>query len=338
MTQEKIASDRFGQTNRSKMRLVAAGGQAVLLLLWGFLLFGLRNPDLLRQSASEALATAAGQVIPVLFPMAAVGGLLTCMTAPPKLLCRLPARRLLLSDVSVGVLLLSLFSGFPIGAMLASRLLESRKIREEEASRLACYTNNASAAFLVGCVGGSFFGDRRLGWILWGASTLSALICARFMAIRARKSGIWVRSSSAEANKQPSFPSPSAIARSVAATAMGMLNLTAFVVFFGVFCAFLEQVLGRLLPDNSLAQSLQAGIAALFEITGGLRAISGLSLPLPLRMALAGTATGWGGLSVFFQCMAAGDAVEGRRFLLARLGMALTGGTIALLLTLIVCN
>lgn len=334
MTREKTAYDRPCPKGRRGARLAAMGGQAILLLLWGFLLFGLRSPDLLQKSASDALLMAAKQVIPVLFPMAAVGGLLTCTMSLPKPLCRLPARWLLLSDASVGVLLLSLFSGFPIGAMLASRLLESRRIGEEEASRLACYTNNASAAFLVGCVGGSFFGDRRLGWILWGASTLSALICARWMAVRAQKSGISL-SSFRESREQTDFLAPAAMARSVAATAMGMLNLTAFVVFFAAFCAFLEKVLGMWLPDSPLAQLIRAGISAFFEITGGVRAISALSLPLPLRMALAGSATGWGGLSVFFQCMAAGDAAEGRRLVTVRFWMAILGGGVAFLLTLL---
>lgn len=300
-------------------------GQVCLLLLWGLILFALRDAELLAKTVSDALSLCVRQVIPVLFPIAAAGGLLTCFAAPPAFLCRPIGRLFRLSDASVGVLVIALVSGFPIGAMLASRLLEAGRIGREEASRLAAYTNNASAAFLTGCVGAGFFGDRRIGWILWISSTTAALLTGILMARRAPHPAPATREASP-------LPTPKRLAESLKATGQGMLNLTVFVVFFAVFCAFLEKSLMALLPSGELSALVQAVTASFFEITGGLAAVADLSLALPLRMGISGAAAGFGGLSVFLQCMAAGKAVQGTRLFRARLLIGVLSGIFAMLL------
>lgn len=303
-------------------------GQTAMLLLWGLVCFALCDSKLLAEKVREALSLCIRQVIPVLFPVAAAGGLLTSFAPPPRFLCRPIGRLFRLSDASVGVLVIALVSGFPIGAMLASRLREARRIGPEEASRLACYTNNASAAFLTGCVGADFFGSLRLGWILWISSTVAALAIGILMASRAP------HPVSTEERMRP-LPTPGQLAESLKATGKGMMNLTVFVVFFAVFCAFLNRSLTVLLPESALSTFVQAGVVAVFEITGGLAAIADLPFSLPFRMTLAGAATGLGGLSVFLQCMAAGKAVQGRRLLCARLSIGALSGILALLLTVL---
>lgn len=314
----------------------SVGGQGLLLLIWGFMLFGLHSPTLCHAHAWDALVLCIRRVIPTVFPIAAAGGILTCMAPPPRFLCRLPGRLFCLTDESVSVLLISMVSGFPVGAMLASRLLEVGKIDAREAARLCCYTNNASAAFLVGSVGGGFFGSRSLGWILWLSSTLSALCLAVWMGQRERRRyGARERSEREGRDAPKSLPTPGMLARSVANTGLGMLRLAAFVVFFAVFCTFLEECLEYLLPDRTLYRYLKTACYSFFEITGGLRSIAVLPLPLIVRMTIAGVATGFGGLSVFFQCMAAGDAPSAGALFCARLWMGLFGGAFSLIFTLL---
>ena len=314
----------------------SVGGQCLLLLLWGFMCFGLRAPALFRAHAWDALVLCIRTVIPAVFPIAAAGGILTCMAPPPHFICRLPARLFSLSDESVGVLLISLVSGFPVGAMLASRLLEVGKIDREEAARLCCYTNNASAAFLVGTVGEGFFRSPRIGWILWLSSTLASLTVALSMGRQARGKWVQNRQQSGEGSAHENLlPTPGALARSVASTGLGMLKLSAFVVFFAVFCTFLEECLEFLLPNRILFRYVKAACYCFFEITGGLRALSSLPIPTVLQTALAGIATGFGGLSVFFQCMAAGDAPNALSLLAARVKISLLCGVFTTIFALL---
>ena len=308
----------------SKDSIVKHSGISVLLLLWGMIFFALHNPALTAQVVTDALRLCIGRVIPILFPIAAAGGLLTAYAAVPAFLGRWVGRLFRISTPSVGVLLISLVAGFPIGAMLASRLWERGRIDEEEASRLACYTNNASGAFLTGCVGVGYFGNPQVGWILWIASSAAALTVGLWMGARAFGA----------ANARVSPPrelvavSP---ADSIKSTAVGMLNLTAFVSFFAVFCRFLNESLTALLPDGYGAQTLRAAVVAFFEITGGLSEIASLPIHLLIRVGLAGLFIGWSGVSVILQCMAAGKAVQGKRLWQARLWTGLLSGLYAIL-------
>lgn len=313
--------------------LQSVGGQGLLLLMWGFMCFGLRAPTLFRAHAWDALVLCIRTVIPTVFPIAAAGGILTCMAPPPRYLCRLPARMLALSHESVGVLFISLVSGFPVGAMLSSRLLEVGKIDREEAARLCCYTNNASAAFLVGTVGEGFFGSARVGWILWLSCVTAALWVGVSMGRKARRRGACPRAENGRSVEL--LPTPGALARSVANTGMGMLRLSSFVVFFAVFCTFWEECLEFLLPDRILFRYVKAVCYCLFEITGGLRSVAGLSIPMLVKIAFAGIATGFGGLSVFFQCMASGDAPNALSLMGARVKMGILCGIFAMIFALL---
>ncbi len=327
---------RRHKKGRSFSWIQSVGGQGLLLLLWGFMCFGLRSPALFRVQAWEALVLCIRTVIPAVFPIAAAGGILTCMAPPPAFICRLPGRILSLSDESVGVLLISLVSGFPVGAMLASRLLEVGRIDREEASRLCCYTNNASAAFLVGTVGEGFFRSAKMGWILWLSSTLAALCVAITMGRRARARWMQNRLTRGDERRPENlFPTPGALARSVASTGLGMVRLSSFVVFFAVFCAFLEECLEFLLPDRILFRYMKAAWYAFFEITGGLRAVSSLPMPTALQMTFAGACTGFGGLSVFFQCMAAGNAPDALLLFGARVKIGILCGIFTMIFALL---
>ena len=323
------SADSFQRRPKAlQKRLSKGSGYLTLLLLWGMILFSLQNPALSAKTVTDALKLCVGRVIPVLFPIAVAGGLLTSVSAVPRLLSGFWGRLLRLSAPSVGVVLISLVSGFPIGAMLASRLLESGRIDREEASRLASYTNNASGAFLTGCVGAAYFKDPRVGWILWIASSGAALTVGIRMGMRA------VRSEHSSLLEQGET-TPVSPVDSVKATALGMLHLTAFVTFFAVFCAFLNQSLLALLPKGRGTQTLCAAVIAFFEITGGLSAIATLPLHLLLRVGLAGLAIGFGGVSVIMQCIAAGKAVEGKRLLGARIRIGLLSAIYSILLTAI---
>ena len=326
---ESVGEKRFAHWVQS------VGGQGLLLLIWGFMCFGLYSPTLFRARAWDALVLCIRQVLPTVFPIAAAVGILTCMAPPPHLLCRPMGRLLRFSDESVGVLFISLVSGFPVGAMLASRLLEVGAIDREEAARLCCVSNNASAAFLVGTAGEGFFHRAKAGWILWISSTLAALCVAALMGRRRDKRGGEICPPSCRRSDRDRLPTPGALARSVASTGMGMLKLSAFVVFFAVFCTFLEEGLELLLPDRPLYRYLKAGCYSFFEITGGLEALSHLPLSNWMCMTLAGVATGFGGLSVYFQCMASGDAPDSLLLFAARWKLALLCGIFSGIFTLL---
>ncbi len=334
----------------------------MLVLLWCFTLFGLCRPAMFAATAGEALAICGKRLIPSLFPLAAAGSVLAqasgrvrsvgdskgdkravlsgreriCASARiwKKRFCLLferVAQLIGISFASLPCLLLGLFAGFPVGAIIAASLCESGQIDSEEAVRLCCFTNNASAAFLVGAVGSGFFGSTRIGWLLWCAQTAAALTVGCFMRrfagrlkrkrinkkttskkeepMRADGSGRFAQSSSVS-------PDWGTVSKAIASSAVSMVTLTAFVVFFSVFTAFLDETLtgllryagdkiGALSEYNTVSSVLRTLLIGLFEITGGMKHCAELSLSQFGKTVLAAGLTGWSGLSVFMQCLAA---------------------------------
>jgi hypothetical protein len=88
-----------------------------------------------------------------------------------------------------------------------------------------------------------------------------------------------------------------AFTKAVSQSALGMLNICAFVVFFSAFLGVLEQLFSRInLPDT-----LTSLIFCAFELTTGLSKICSQHSPLVLSLCALGV--GWSGLSVHFQTL-----------------------------------
>ena len=88
-----------------------------------------------------------------------------------------------------------------------------------------------------------------------------------------------------------------ALTRAVSQSALGMLNICAFVIFF---CAFLGVLEGILRPLG-ISDTATSVIFTVFELTTGLARIT--SQTSPLTLPLCAFAVGWSGLSVHLQTL-----------------------------------
>jgi len=249
-------------------RLPAALATAALLL--AFLLF----PDTVKSTAREALAAAAGGLVPSLFPYMVVASL----AARRSLLAPLGTPLSFLGLPSPEVLALGLAAGFPTGASASASLYREGRIGKREAELLAAASSGPSPAFLVGAVGG-MWGDARFGWLLYAASDLTLLLFARAGGHRSEVRQIPV----------PSRPFSADLADSVSGAGSACLAVTASVVFFRILAAVGGRLLPPLGPLFALFFEFSAGAAA-GPSTGGIRGA-----------AMTGAAVGFSGLAVLTQ-------------------------------------
>lgn len=323
-----IADRRLGGRTVNKIKrkpdIASASPKSLrlmLLLLWCFTLFGLIAPSTVATAASEALVLCGTRLIPSLFPLAAAGSVLAQASGSGRerrnntLLGRV-FRWMGLSPASAICLLMGLFAGFPVGAIIASSLAESGRIDSEEASRLCCFTNNASAAFLVGSVGNGLFGDSRIGWLLWAAQSMAALTVGVMMGRRAVKRA--APSSVDRAVSVEALPHApvgwGTVSRAIASSAQGMLTLAAFVVFFSAFTAFLQAGIDaatRMIGEGTaISPMMRAIVNGFFEISGGMVRAASSTIPTFPKILLASAITGWSGLSVYMQVLAAAKGLS----------------------------
>lgn len=252
------------------------------------------------QAVRDGLLLCAQSVIPALFPFFVLSGLFASLgyaqwigTAFHPTLGRLFA----CSSAGTSAFLLGMIGGYPVGGRTVGQLYRSDHCSAREAEHLLAFCNNAGPAFIFG-IAGNCFSDSRCGWSLYLIHISSAIL-----------TGLLLGRSHARADaagSEPFVPFSTAFVRSVQDSAVAMVQLCGFLVFFLVILRLLTAAL-------SLGHPLILGFV---ELTCGI-----LHLPPTREGFIWGAALlGWGGLSVHCQTAAllSGTSLSLRRYLLGK--------------------
>ena len=266
----------------------------LLLFSAGFLMiFALCRPEEAATLGREALLLSAKNVVPSLFVFSVCAKLLIAADVS-GLIGRLPTKKLLralgVSEAGLAAVAVGLFAGFPVGASMLSSFTARREMEKGEAEALMPFCNGASAAFVIGTVGASFFGSTTVGMTLFLSQTAATLLALLLTANKRRRI--------LPANKPLSAKGVSffsVFTSAIGECAAAMVSVTGFITFFSVFSGALAILF------HGEEKVFFALLASFLEISGGLSQLSQISLPAPLTIGLAGFFLGFGGISVMMQ-------------------------------------
>ena len=278
----------------------------------------LRHSNTAISHMSRGLRLCAGTVIPSLFPFMVLSELTVSSGCGLLLgkLCDRPMRRLFgISGAGACALIMGLICGFPTGAKTAVSLRRHNQISPLELSRLICFGNIPSAAFLINVVGVSLFHNRRFGIMLYVICVFVSLWSAWLMHR--------IRPLSTQENLSVSADAPlhaRIFTNAITSATASMLYVCAYVVFFTAVVG----TLGELLRPLATAQTWIAALSGIFELSGGIMETSEIA-----NYAVAGCLTaflcGWSGMSVHLQILSlcdelpASDIPRIRPYLLCKL-------------------
>lgn len=269
------------------------------------LLLILRNSKIAIDSVKRGLFLCAETLIPSLFPFLVLSEMIVSSGFGVLLLQRIskPLGRLLrLSPGGCCAVALGMLCGFPVGAKCAVRFFESGGMRREEASRVLAFSNNPSAAFLIGTVGGSLWGDAHFGRILYLGVLLSALLTGILLARLPHRDSLREQDAPAPLPSAPPVAPIPLFCNAIASASAGMLLICAYVVFFSALLGALQS-----LPClQALPKEIQAAIFCALELSSGVARSSALSSP-PFAALLTAAGVGWSGLSVHCQILSLCD-------------------------------
>ena len=310
----------------------------LFLCLGGLFLFFLllRNAEFAVRHMSDGLRLCVRTLIPSLFPFMVLAELLvsTKATEPIGRLLPRPLRRLfgVSGDGSCAVLL-GLLCGFPIGAKSAATLYREGRIDRSELCHILTFANIPSSAFVISTVGVSLFSDRSFGLWLYGTTLLSSLLTG-IVGARLRGKGVAdpttnaPRRSPVRTDRAAPKSAISCFTGAITSSAVSMLYICAFVVFFSAFVGTLESMLQAF----SLPRTVSALCFGFFELTGGVARAAACAPPA--AEYLCAFLLGWSGLSVHCQIMSlcADTDVSFRPYLIAKLTQGLLNTLLWLLL------
>lgn len=126
----------------------------------------------------EALFLWAKVVLPSLLPFLILTSLLTKLGVLQKLSLYLNKffYRLKLPSVTAGVFLISILSGYPVGARMIADLYTQGAITEKEATRMSLICSTSGPMFIIGSVGAALFNSAIAGIILFVSHILAVLL------------------------------------------------------------------------------------------------------------------------------------------------------------------
>ncbi|MBR7116219.1 MAG: hypothetical protein IKC87_00730 [Clostridia bacterium] len=300
--------------------LRAAVSVGMILLLIGVAFF---LSDSLGDYAREGMRLAVERVIPTTLPFMILSGMAVNLIDIDSLpiLSRGFERAFGISRSAFGIFLIGNLTGFPIGAKMTADAYRSGRLDKESAERLLAYSDNPSFPFVIGVVGESLLGDIRLGVLLLASLGISTLLSAQLFRDKSRKMSY----NRFITRQKYSF------VESVKSAAASALTMTAFISFFFTLVGAVRDGIKNLAFRTLLMLPL--------EITGALSEVCTEStLPLPLRVALAGFALGFGGISVMLQVSAFSSEAElsMRKYFLIKICEGLVAAAVAGVVMLVI--
>lgn len=257
------------------------------------------KPDYFLQSATAGLALFATSVLPAVFPFFFCATLLTAMGASTSV-ARLGAKpvRMLFNAAPEGayVLLLSMLSGYPIGAATIADLYKSGMLNTEEAKRISSFTSTSGPVFMLGTIGTAIFHNEIFGIIVMLSHYLGALATGLIFRGRKKPDRTVACLSSPETENL--------LQKAITSSTLSMLAVGGYIVIGNMLIDAINLtglqglVLGNLPP--TAANFVMTLIYGSVEVTRG--SIQASTIPYtPLSIAAAAGIVSFGGLSVMIQ-------------------------------------
>ncbi|HEY8489107.1 MAG TPA: sporulation integral membrane protein YlbJ [Thermaerobacter sp.] len=225
------------------------------------------------------------------------------------------------------VVAVGLASGYPLGAVITTRMRKQGLLSKTEAERLMSFSNTADPLFMAGAVAVGMFGTAAVGGPIMAGHYLGAL--ATGLVLRFWRSGAdrsetlgeqdgWLLARAwramVDARRQDGRPFGQVLGDSVRDSINTLLLVGGLIILMSVVIQVLDRagilaavgglfllVLHPLGLDPSLTRSL---ISGLFELTLGTQAAAQAPAPLFDRLVIAGAVIAWSGLSVHAQVAA----------------------------------
>ena len=184
-----------------RLRRLPKGKVIACIAIIAFMAMMLAKPDFYLNSARRGLSLFATSVLPSMFPFYFFSLLLTYIGAaktvstifknPVRLLYNAPKE-------SAYVLILSMLSGYPVGASMTAELYTAGAITEKEAKSISAFASTSGPIFMLGTVGSAIFGDVRVGVVILVSHYLAALINGLIYRVRKTDNGRHTRKALSE--------------------------------------------------------------------------------------------------------------------------------------------
>ena len=284
MIKRKIISDK-----PDKYSPVILGYIPISFMLFFIAFLLIRFPSVAAQGITNGIDLSLGTLIPTLFPFMVLSSLMIeqrIFDNIPKPIKNLSRAIFSVEGSNIGVIILSLIGGLPIGCKMAAQLYESGKISRCNGRRMMLFCFCMGPAFTIGSVGLFMLSSQKAGAVIYASLILSALTIGILSRFFESEDSVYLPVKASETK----LPFSISLVRSVSDASKAMLNVCAWVIIFSCISN-----LTQVMPMNESARFF---LGCILEVTNGAYLASG-NLPLPIIAGIIG----FGGLCGHCQIM-----------------------------------
>lgn len=227
------------------------------------------NPEMMLQSASDAITLFLGSVFPSLFPFMVTCGIFMGTKGVAifsKVCTPLMYPLFRLSGIASLPFVLGMLSGYPMGAKLTATLYKNNQISLAEAQHLLSFCNNAGPLFLIGTVGTAFFHSPTIGYLLLISTILGATTTGILYGICKKKSDNISLTKAVSAHlPQTSFSE--LLSKTIEDSLHTVLQIGGYLIFFATLLTAIQCMFNPIFPN--CPPVLQGILSGILEMTNG---------------------------------------------------------------------
>ncbi len=256
----------------------------------------LRFPETAGQGISDGIDLCLGTLIPSLLPFMVISSLavqFNTLGISDRLFSKATNKLLRLPGISVGIIIMSIIGGYPIGGKIIKDLYGQGEITSSQGRRMLLFCVNPGPAFVISSVGFYMLGSKRAGVIMY----LSVITSSFIMGILSRffDNESYVKCETRKDNSAESLSD--GIIKSVSSGGKSMLIICTWVILFSG--------ISRLIELFNLSPGINLFLNCVLEVTNGCN-LAGGNLSLPVIACIIG----FGGVCTHFQVADALRAVN----------------------------
>ncbi|MCX4362162.1 MAG: hypothetical protein OSJ74_02065 [Clostridia bacterium] len=266
------------------------------------------NPQRYIQSIFSGMLLFAKNVAPALFPFFFFTKLLTGLggaNAMGKLLKK-PVSKLYNAPSESGyILVMSLISGYPIGAKLISDFYENGNFSVQNCKKVSSFTSTSGPLFVVGTVGTLMLSSPKAGYVLFLCHSLGALVNG--LIYRGRQS------QEKALSMPPLKDDDELLNKSITSSILSVLVVGGYIAIFSMIIdiaidlkvvEILSTLLAKPLSLIGIPQQVaEASVISLIEITRGCQAFAQSGVEMKIILPFIAGLLSFGGLSITFQSL-----------------------------------
>lgn len=308
----------------------------ISILLIGIILV-VALPKLSINTFYQGLNIWATKVLPALLPFLILTKLLSYtsfLKILGKYLSPLTQRLYGVGGVAGYIYVMSIVSGYPIGAKLTSDLYSSRTITRGQAVAITSFCSTSGPLFILGTVAIGMYNSSKIGAIILICHIIGAMLNGLIYRNR-EKSEIFAL--------QFSSP-PNALSESMTSSLLSIMTIGGFIAIFYMFLQIILQLniispLCILFENLGISSGVTQGVfSGLIEVTSGCLLLSQTSLSPKLLTIISTFLISFGGLSIHAQayCYLKNFDMSYSKFLLQKVTQAIISTILAFLCTLFI--